>query len=1157
MQKVFTILLFIILFWQIPAQNSNIIVKKVFPNKDTIVLDSNSILNASVRIKWLHTDAPIQYQYVEKEHKIILLDNIKDTLAIEYIRLPFNFEKEFYHKKISDIHKDLSRPQNPFQFSFSAKDELKKEDFFSDKLYKNGSISRGISFGNNQDMSVQSNLNLQMNGKLSKDIDIAMVATDNNIPFQPDGTTAQLQEFDKVYIQLSNKNNKLIVGDYQLAKPENDYFMNYFKRLQGANFENKDSVNKNIKLKTSVAFALTRGKFSRNVFYGKENNQGPYRLTGADGELIITVLSGTEKIYIDGKLMQRGQEYDYIIDYNTAEIIFTAKQQITKDKRIIAEFQYVQKNFSRSLYYIGEDLQINKNQILYFHYYSEQDNKNRPLQQDLTNDQKLFLYKLGDSLDLAYYSGAVLTPFNNSDVFYRKKDTIVSSISYKNIYEYSTNPDSAKYKVTFSYVGTQKGNYKQITSAANGKVFQWVAPTSGIPQGDYEPIVKLNTPQKQQMLTTGYQYTINPNHKVQTEFSYTTNDVNTFSPYDKRNDDGYGTKVTSSDIIPVSKSFSIQAATDYEYVSKNFTYIQRYRSAEFQRDWNRPFFNDKILTDQHIGKVNLDFLINKNSKIYYGVSAFSEGSDFFSYKHLFGTDITDTKLNIKYDGSYLSANTPTANSVFYRHRSKASVPINAYMQINYTDNFENNIFWKPNAGIKYFNSYQFWEWESSISSKDTTAIFYKLFYRNRKDKHALSNEMKDSTEAHNYGIQIKSNKWTNHQFNIISTYRILELKNIIGNSITPDNALLSRVEYYPKLFGGFMQWSLFYETGYGLENKKEYYYVEVTPPQGQYTWIDYNNDGIKQLNEFELAQYPDQAKYIRVYVPTTNYVKVLQNQLTGSVYIRPNLLLRNKQGSFVKFVKRWNFQTAYRNDNKSYNQSKFVNTIYSDFNKLTDTALISASQTLRQSVFFNQSGSIFGADYNYLNNTSKQLLTNGYDAKSNVTHELKWRYNILRWLALNLNHSFGNKTYYSGLFSSRNYDLAIFESEQKIIYQPSTNIRISLNYKYTQKNNQISLYQKGLVQTIGLEGKIIRSEAASINVKFNYIKIKYNDNNFNSPVSYEILQSLQPGNNYTWNVSYQQNITSYLQINIIYDGRKSSLSDKIIHTGSAQIRAYF
>lgn len=1150
---------------------------------DTIQLDTLSLVPGSIILG--QTDGTLldtSFYKINYAEGLIILNRKKlaansistDRIQASYKTFPYLFSEETKHKDISRIKADLFGNTNPFSYNI----ESQNDDIFKmEGLNKSGSISRGISFGNNQDVVVNSNLNLQLSGHLNNNIDILLAATDNNIPIQAEGNTQQLQEFDKVFIQLSNATTKLIAGDFQMARPSG-YFMNFNKKAQGISFssalktnkENKDTTKQGI-YKTAISAAVSRGKFARNQIQGIENNQGPYRLRGAENEPFIIILSGTEKVYIDGRLVDRGQENDYVIDYNTAELTFTAKQLITKDKRIVVEFQYSDKNYARSLLNFSNDYEQNKLKA-HLHVYSEQDSKNQPLQQDLSPEQKKLLFRIGDTLSLAVSPSFDSVAFNSNEVLYYKTDSSFGSFTFKNVFVYSPQKlyvsnnviDSAHFRVTYSNVGTGKGNYVQVLSSANGKVFQWVMPDTitNQPKGNYEPVVQLVTPKQKQMVTAGLDYVFNKFSKLSVEAAISNNDINTFSPADGKDDVGYALKMnfdhakplnTKSGKDSVSNPFILLTNVNYEYVQKYFSPIERYRSIEFERDWNRG--SSALAEDQHIVGASLGLTQKNTGIIGYKFNAFFEGGKYNANKHFANIDLSKKGTTLFYNGSLLTS-ASTTNTNFYRHKSGVSQKIKGFT-VGLKDEFEQNKFALKRKDSLLYNSYQFWEWQGYIQNADTTKNRYGLNYKQRTD-YAVKGvgsitTLDKSAFAESYGGFLEWLQHPNSQLKINAAYRRLR---IIDSALTlqkPDNSLVSRIEYNFRLWKGAIYSNTFYEIGSGLEVKKEFSYIAVAPGQGIYTWIDYNNNNVKELNEFEVSAFPDQATYIKIYTPTNDYIKTYSNQFSQTFMLKPSAVWENKTG-FKKFISRFANQVAYRVDRKSTEDD--LKRAYNPFlSETNDSTLVTLNSSFRNTLFINQSGPVFGLDISYQDVKNKVLLVNGIDTRQNIYKEARLRWNIVQQLSWMLNYKDGIKLNHSQYFPGRNYSILYYEVEPKFNYQPNSAFRATISFKYTDKKNKSEFGgQRAILQDYGAEIKYNVLNKGSLNLKANFIQIQFNGSP-NSSLAFEMLDALKTGQNITWGIMYQRNLSNNLQLSLTYDGRTSGT--KTVHTGGAQVRAYF
>jgi hypothetical protein len=1140
------------------AQTGNNLRERIFmPSTDTIQLDTLSIINGS-EIVFMADGSIADSSHYEIDYFnsiLILKQPVVDSLRVVYRAFPINFSMEMRNKDIRLIEPDARGMANPFAYVYDM--NTQGADIFKmEGLNKNGSISRGVTFGNNQDLAVNSNMSLQLSGKVNERVSILAAITDHNIPIQPDGNTYQLQDFDQVYIQLFDEHSKLTAGDFQLSRP-NSYFMNYFKRAQGGHFSTATNIGKDKAVnKTSASAAVSRGKFSRNMIQGMEGVQGPYRLRGAENETFIIVLSGTENVYIDGKLLKRGQEYDYVIDYNTAEVTFTANTLITKDKRIVVEFQYSDRNYARSVFTFGNEIESSRLRAN-FNFYTEQDAKNQSLLQDLSPEQKALMASIGDSLNHAISPNVDSVGFSSNQVLYRLSDTIAGGVKYDSIYVYSTDPANAYYRVGFSQVGENRGNYRQVSSTANGKVFQWVAPVNGIPQGTHEPITLLITPKKRQMATFGGEYKISNTTRATFELAASNNDINTFSSLHNENNTDIAFKVGVINESPLNTSaqsgWVLTSKANYEQVNRNFKEIERFRTVEFERDWN--ILQKDFSQGQHITTLGAGLSRAGVGAFAYEFSSFNSQSEYNASLNSISAKYTKSKYDFDFAGSNLKSDGFEMQTNFLRHRGSLARRMK-YFTVGLWEDFERNMMHKQgDENLLSASSYQYFEWEAFVSNPDTAVNKYSLRYRQRYDDLPFENQLARATFGESVTFDFGLNKNPNSVLRGSSTYRRLTITNENLINAQPEETVLGRLEYSLRVLKGAVTSNTFYEVGSGLEVKKEFTFIEVPAGQGVYAYIgDLNNNGVKDLDEFEIAPMPDLARYIKVFTPTSEFVRVYSNQFNQALNINPAAVWSVNSG-FKKFASRFANQTAYRIDRRT-GMNDAIASFNPFYKEVQDTMLLSLNSSVRNTIFFNRNSSKYGFDYSWQDNRNKNILVNGFESRTHIFRNLRSRWNITRVWMVNFDITQGKKTNESEFLKNRNFLINYQEVEPRLVYQPNTNFRASLLYKFAEKKNLPSMGgEEAISNNFGTEIKYAILDKGNLLFNLNYIINEFNAAE-NTLLAFEMLEGLQIGKNITWSVSYQKNLSQNMQVNINYTGRGSETAPTV-HTGGIQVRAFF
>ena len=656
--------------------------------------------------------------------------------------------------------------------------------------------------------------------------------------------------------------------------------------------------------------------------------------------------------------------------------------------------------------------------------------------------------------------------------------------------------------------------------------------------GDYNPIIKLVAPTKVQVFVVKSNYTPTEKTTINSEIALSNNDANLFSTIGDNQNKAIAAKIGWQQIL-IDRKWQLKSNINHEYVQQNFKTAQRWEPVEFNRDWNIVTNN----ATKNYFQSEFTLQNKKNDFVSYKYNNLSYNNSFNGNKHALTSIINIDKTTFSTEISLLENSSSVEDNSFFR----AKATIERYFSkswIGAFTNAEKNA--RKNSNQEYINtSHQFKEYEGYLGIGDTAKVFAKFGFNYRNNDSIKSNQFTEINNRKTVYLNSKLIATKKANLSVYANYRITQ-----NNFSSDKKSLNSKVVYHQKLLNDFVNFKIGYETSSGNIARQDYIYVKTEIGQGFYTWIDYNDDNVQDFDEFEIAQFQDQASYLRVPLPNLRFIATQRAKWQQSLGI--NFAKWKDKKGFRKVLSHWSNQTFLATDNEQERIGNSFNFNPFDFD---ENKLIGLNFNFKNSLYFNRNLQQYSTTFTIGNSKNKQQYFIGSQDNNIQLTQVDFSHKFTEFWLVDVMGKLSENDLKTENFNNRNYEISAKEIYPKITFLYHKDHRFSAFYHFKNKANNLQDFESLKQQKFGLDYFYISKKKNQISAN---ATVFLNDftGNVNTPVAYQMLEGLQAGKNYTWNLLFNRKLNSFLNLNINYLGRKSKNS-KTIHTGKIQLKALF
>lgn len=626
--------------------------------------------------------------YFKTFYLILFLSFQPDTVKLENVNGYYIFENPVYKNSIQIIsEKKILKENEDFYFDgkkvlfsknfenvqiifLKVSDQIKTENFkyqeneqqkqeyienndqFNKNVYLKGVKGFNILNQNNR-IDIDQVTDFSIIGKIDSFWSIEGYINDNSSTKEL-GLNVPIYQIENFQFSLNNTNGtKFFLGNSRIQNNWSN-FLNINKEIFGLGFST------NLKrYPFSFSYATEKGNYKSTSFFCIDGVLGPYKIVEERNLFDYTITPRSEKVYLNGQLLENGDDKDYTVDYYTGELTFTNKHIVDQNSYVYIEFQQYDMMSLNSGYYISVG---DEKKYLKMFYLNEGNNIN-----DQNLRKELSLYPSDSSYILL--KGYQFVGENNGDYFLQDSFFVFAG------------KGKGDYKVEFYYLGHGKGDY--IYSPTDFS-FVYVGKNNGY----YLPYRRVPLPFFFHMIDISYSKKI----------KYGDFELEILTGLYKNN----RYNLQSNFLKDLSYSFSYTTKRiSLKSFSSSFSFQYRENDTIYKTRWNKKVNNEYIQNDTIFKTPFKEFIFSFNPSFENVFSSYFSLSKNDSFNIIRSIVNTDTFYNcfIDFEGNYFILK----DSFYYNNQIVSLTKKLKISNISIFIENENKKFFSIKRGLKFFS----------------------------------------------------------------------------------------------------------------------------------------------------------------------------------------------------------------------------------------------------------------------------------------------------------------------------------------------------------------------------------------------------------------------------------------------------------------------